>query len=236
MHAPCLQSIIAIRFAKIHTDTLPDVELLAETKFLFSEDKSAAVHCWEDYGLNLHVPEGSSANFRVRVVHSKTFVLPKETELVSPFYWVTSEGELTGSVGVEIQHCVHITDKKGLSSLQFAAYKVEKPEPPYVFKECDSHFSMTSNYGRSDIKFSNWVFALLRSIKGMVCLKQRFQARLYYEPYHEPALQYECIAHLVIVPDTNACQVSAMFCSDCCCAYVWCNCIAVCTRAIRKHD
>ena len=190
--------------------TLPaDVEVLAETMFLFKGDKSAVVHSWKGYGLKLHVPEGSTADFTARVVHSKSFELPEGTELVSPFYCVTSKGELTGTVGVEIQHCARNMDEKSLSAgLQFAACKVEKTEPPYVFKKILGDFSSSSSYGRSEVEFSGWLFALTKFRKKMLGIKQEFQARIYYEPL--TAVTYECRAHLVIVPDTDACQVSAI--------------------------
>ena len=187
-----------------NTDTLPDVEVLAETTFLFNGDKSAVVHSWEGYGLKLHVPAGSTASFTARVVHSKWFELPEGTQLVgNHFYWVTSEGELTGPVGVEI-HVAGITDEKALSALRFAAYKLEKPKPPYIFKEIQDHFSNTSSsYLRRDLEFSGWLCAIMYWLR---IWKQFFVAKLFCEP---SASTYECKAHIVIVPDTDECQVSA---------------------------
>ena len=195
-----------------NTDTLPDVEVLAETTFLFNGDKSAVVHSWEDYGLKLHVPEGSTASFTARVVHCKWFELPEGTELVgNHFYWVTSEGELTGPVGVEI-HVAGITDEKTLSTLGFAAYKLEKPKPPYIFKEIHDHFSNTSSsYLRRDLDFSVWFFAPIKAIMYYLGIwKQRFIAKLFCEQL--AGSTYECKAHIVIVPDTHECQVSATGC------------------------
>ena len=180
--------------------------MLAETTFLFRRDKSTVVHCWEGYGLKLHVPEGSTTDFTARVVHSKWFELPEGTELVSPFYWVTSKGELTEPVGVEIQHCARIMDDS--ASLQFAACKVEKPKPPYAFKKILGHFSSSSSYGRSEVEFSVWLFAITKFCKKTFGIEQEFQARIYYEPL--PADIYECRAHLVIIPNIDACQVSAI--------------------------
>ena len=54
---------------------------------------------WEEYGLKLHVSRMSTASFKVRVVNPRTFELPEGTELLSPFYWVTSEGD-TELVGI----------------------------------------------------------------------------------------------------------------------------------------
>ena len=182
------------------------MEVLAETKFLFNGDKSSVVHSWEEYGLKLHVPEGSTASFTARVVHSKLFELPEGTKLVSNyFYWVTSEGALTGPVGVET-HVAGITDQKGLSTLRFAAYKLEKPKPPYVFEICD--FSSTSSCLRGNLQFSDWFFTPIVYFLG--CWRQSFIAKVFCEPL--AGSTYECRAHIVIVPDTDECQVSATAC------------------------
>ena len=174
--------------------------------FLFNEDQSSLMFSWKEYGLKLHVSERSTASFKVRVVNPRTFELPEGTELFSPFYWVTSEGDTAGPVGVEIQHCAHVT-KKGLSGLGVAMHKVhENPEPPYCFEEVEGHLSSTSGYARMEVQFSDRILALVRRIKRALNLETRFQARLYY--YNEMSLATKCTAHLVIVPDVNACQVS----------------------------
>ena len=73
------------------------------------------MYSWEEYGFKLHVSRKSTASFKVRVVNLKTYELPEGTELLSPFYWVTSDGDTAGPVGVEIQHnCARITNR-GLS-------------------------------------------------------------------------------------------------------------------------
>ena len=132
-----------------------------------------------------------------------TFELPEGTELLSPFYWVTSEGDTAGPVGVEIQHCARITNR-GLSGLGVAVHKVhDKPEPPYLFEEVKGHLSSSSGYAKMKVEFSDRILALFRRLRRTLKLEMRFQARLYYEPL----LTTTCEAHLVIVPDTHPCQV-----------------------------
>ena len=174
---------------------------------MFNGDQSPLMFSWEEYGLKLHVSRMSTASFKVRVVNPRTFELPEGTELLSPFYWVTSEGDTAGPVGVEIQHCAHIT-KGGLSGLGVAMHKLhEKPEPPYIFEEVKGHISSTLDYARMEVEFSDRILALfIRRIWRALYLETRFQARLYY--YNEPSVTTKCTAHLVIVPDVNACQVS----------------------------
>lgn len=188
------------------TDTLPDVEVIAETRFLFNGDKSAVVHTWAGYGLKLHVPEGSTADFRARVVRSTKFVLPEETELVSPFYWVTSRGKLTGLVGVEIQHCARIVEED-LFGLKFAAHKLNKLQSPYVYEKLGGQFSSTSSYKRN-IEFSNWLFATV--CEKFLGIKPVFKASLYYLSRPSPKSKYDCVVHVVVVPDCVSYHVSTM--------------------------
>ena len=176
--------------------------VLAETNFQYSGDQS---HIWNGYGLKLHVKKGSTANFKARVVHSTKFLLPEETELVSPIFWVTSTGETSGPVTVEIQHCVDIKKDEGLSDLGVAIYKVEKSEQTYRFSKADGHFSCNSSFGKIEMEFSGWLFALIITIKRMLGLEPKFQAKLYYK--NTPPHLIECTAHLVIVPAVEACQV-----------------------------
>ena len=187
-----------------HTDSLPNVEILAKVNFLFNGDQTP-LFSWEEYGLKLHVSQRSTASFKVRVVNPRTFQLPEGTELLSPFYWVTSEGDTAGPVGVEIQHCAHIITKEELSGLGVAMHKVhEEPVPPYLFEVVKGHLNSTSGYARIKVEFSDRILALFRRIRRTLNLEMRFQARLYYKPY----LTTTCEAHLMIVPDGNACQVS----------------------------
>ena len=170
---------------------------------MFSRDQSPLMYSWEEYGIKLHVSRKSTASFKVRVVNPKTFELPEGTELLSPFYWVTSEGDTAGPVGVEIQHCARITNR-GLSGLGVAVHKVhDKPEPPYLFEEVKGHLSSSSGYAKMKVEFSDRILALFRRLRRTLKLEMRFQARLYYEPL----LTTTCEAHLVIVPDTHPCQV-----------------------------
>ena len=175
------------------------MEVLAETKFLFRGDKSAMVYTWEGYGLKLHVPAGSSASFRAQIVYSTKFELPEGTKSVSPFYWVTSKGELTGRVGVEIQHCAEGMDCSGL---RFAAYKVEKQKTTaHVFKEyASAQFSSVhvSSYGRIDVNFSSWMFQIRRMLNSDNA--PVFLAQLYY-------CKQQMETNIVILPNAVMSQV-----------------------------
>ena len=155
--------IMIVKISSSHTDSLPDVEILAKDSFLFNGDQSPLMFSWEEYGLQLHVSERSTASFKVRVVNPRTFEIPEGTELLSPFYWVTSEGDTAGPVGVEIQHCARITEE-GLSGLGVAMHEVyENRGSPYRFKEVAGHLSSNSGYARMEVQFSDRILALFKT-------------------------------------------------------------------------
>ena len=168
---------------------------------------------WEEYGFKLHAPRKSTANFKVRVVKLKKYELPEGTELLSPFYWVTSEGDTAGPVGVEIQHCCGRIAKERLSGMGFAMHKVfnEKSEPSRSFEEVRGQLSNSDGYAITKIDFSDRIVALFRRLKRSLHLERRYQAKLYY--YNEPSVRTTCVAHVVITPDVNACHVSEKFSS-----------------------
>ena len=188
------------------------MEVLAETKFLFRGDKSALVYNWEGYGLKLHVPAGSSASFKAETIYSTVFELPEGTEPVSPFYCVSSKGELTGPVGVEIQHFADGMDCSGLS---FAACKVEnKKIAKYVFKEYSAQFSNISSYGKMEVNFSSWIFYIKRKLNSNNA--PLFLAQLYYlNNVHQPSKMQ---ADIVIVPNVDQSEVSSKFVINMSCA------------------
>ena len=188
------------------SESLPDVEILANINFLFNSNQS--LFSWEEYGFKLHVPRKSTANFKVRVVKLKTYELPEGTELLSPFYWVTSEGDTAGPVGVEIQHCCGRIAKESLSGMGFAMHKVfnDKSGPSRSFEEVRGQLSNSDGYAVMKVDFSDRIVALFRRLKRSLHLETRYQAKLYY--YNEPSVMTTCVAHIVITPDVNACHVA----------------------------
>ena len=178
------------------------MQVLAETMFQYGGDH-AQTHEWKGYGLKLHVTKGSTASFKARIVHSTKFILPEETELVSPIYWVTSIGDTLGPVKVEIQHAIDIKKDAELSGLGSAVYRVQRSEDSYRFNMAEGHFSYESSFGQIELEFSDRFFALIRKARRMLGW-DKFHARLYY--YNTSIVEFT--AHLVIVPDVDACLVS----------------------------
>jgi len=196
--------------------SLSAVEVFAETRFEVSAERSPLTYQWEGHGLRLQLPEGATASFTIRAVWSSKFELPKGTELVSPVYWVSCEGEVGGPVGVELQHCARVREEGQWSGLSFAVFKVEKTEPPYQFELCEGQFNSRSSYGRLEVEFSSRLVAIIRWILGwgpeQPTSDPMFLAKLYYQQQQLSATT----AHFVVVPQVDITKVGVVS--------AWCNC------------
>ena len=222
-------SVLQQNVLNFSSESLPDVEILANINFWFNANQS--LFSWEEYGFKLHVPRKSTANFKVRVVELNMYELPEGTELLSPFYWVTSEGDTAGPVGIEIQHCCGRIAKERLSGMGFAMHKVfnEKSGPSRPFEEVRGQLSNSDGYAAMKVDFSDRILALFTRLKRSLHLERRYQAKLYY--YNEPSVMTTCVAHIVIAPDVNACQVSEKFNSYA--SFV--SCTEICPRGICRQ-
>ena len=193
----------------------------AKTTLEVSVERATQIYQWEGYGLSLHVPKGTKANFTLKAVSSKKFKLPEGTELVSAVYWVSCEGKVGGPVGIEMQHYARVRQEGMCSCLSFA---ISKPKLPYRFELCEGQFRSGSNYGRMEMSFSDLILTTVKRIevemplafvkkllhwgRDTVTADPKFQAMLYYE-----LLQQSTIVHFVIVPYLHTFQVSGRFVS-----------------------
>ena len=189
--------------------SLSAVEVFAETRFEVSAERSPLTYQWEGHGLRLQLPEETTASFSIRAVCSSRFELPEGTELVSPVYWVTCEGEVGGWVRVEVQHCARVRQEGQWSGLSFAVCKVEKAEPPYWFELHDGQFSSRSSYGRVEVKFSRSLVAIIRCIQRwgpqQPTADSMFLTKIYY---HQQ--QLTTTAHFVMMPQVDLSKVGVV--------------------------
>ena len=109
---------------------------------------------WEDYGLRIGVSEGSlpsteTAEVAVAALVGGQFVFPKNTVLVSAVYAVFVSRPLLKPMKLEMQHCIDVTEKPGLSShLKFAIAPTNTQSLPYHFSIVDGgEFNETKWYG-----------------------------------------------------------------------------------------
>ena len=153
---------------------------------------------WKEYGLKLHVPEGSlpagieEARVNIRVSLSGQFQLPEDSDLLSPVYWISAPCKFTKPVTLEIQHCA-LKDEAVLSDLSFVSAMCSQKDLPYRFKQLDGGvFTMHSFYGSIQLShFSG------KAIAGRKTTPRLYCARL----YHTIEQKYDWRFCLVITQD-----------------------------------
>ena len=139
-------------------ECLSDVQVAEKKLFLVQGDKPQLMN-WERFGLRIGVEEDSlSSSETVEVATAALvggeFKFPKNTVLVSAVYAVTVSKRLLKPLRLEIQHCVDLTGRAGLSKyLKFAIAPVSTPSLPYQFRIIEGgEFSCDSWYGSIERK------------------------------------------------------------------------------------
>ena len=134
-------------------ESLSDVQVAEKKLFLVQGDKPQLMN-WEKLGLRIGVEEDSlSSSETVEIATAALvggeFKFPENTVLVSAVYAVTVSKHLLKPLRLEIQHCVDLTGRPGLSKyLKFAIAPVSTPSLPYQFRIIEGgEFSSDSRYG-----------------------------------------------------------------------------------------
>ena len=109
---------------------------------------------WEGYGLKLHVPAHSlpggmeECKIKIRASLSGQFQLPKDSDLLSPVFWILAPCKFTKPVTLEIQHCALREDETVLSHLSFVSALCSQRDLPYRFMQLfGGIFTTDSAYG-----------------------------------------------------------------------------------------
>ena len=134
-------------------DCLSDVQVAERKLFLIQGDKPQLMN-WEQYGLRIGVEKESllsseTVEAAVVALVGGQFQFPPNTVLVSAVYAVSLSKPLLKRLILEIQHCVDLTGRPGLSRhLKFAIAPVSTPSLPYQFSIVKGgEFSSNSWYG-----------------------------------------------------------------------------------------
>ena len=128
---------------------LSDVQTAGKDLFSVQAHGSSLIK-WDKFGLRIGVNENAlplelrigvneneSPRFEVAVMAlvGGQFKFPKNTVLVSAVYAVSVSKRLLNPLRLEIQHCVDLTGRPGLSKyLKFAIAPVSTPSLPYQFR------------------------------------------------------------------------------------------------------
>ena len=134
-------------------DCLSDVQVAEKKLFLVQGDKPQLMN-WEQFGIRIGIEEDSLLSSEMVEVATAALVggefkFPKNTVLVSAVYAVSVSKPLLKPLRLEMQHCVDLRGRPGLSQyLKFAIAPVSTPSLPYQFSLVEGgEFSPDSRYG-----------------------------------------------------------------------------------------
>ena len=108
---------------------------------------------WNECGFRLYVPESAlypskTCTIAVKALIAGRFVLPKNTELVSGLYAISSSRRFQAKVKIEIQHCVLLKNKAESKHLRFIKAHQTQPGALYHFSlQQGGEFPINSHYG-----------------------------------------------------------------------------------------
>ena len=157
---------------------------------------------WNEYGLKLHVSEGSlpvgveKCQINIRASLSGQFQLPEDSVLLSPVFWISAPYKFTKPVTLEIQHCALREEETVLSDLSFVSAMCSQKDLPYRFKQLDRGvFTIHSSYGSIQLDH----FAGI-GIAGSNKIPRSYCAHL----YHTMKQIYDWRYYLAITRDLKA--------------------------------
>ena len=134
-------------------DCLSDVQV-AEKKLFLVQGRKPQLMNWEQFGLRIGIEEDSLLSSETVEVATAALVgghfkFPKNTVLVSAIYAVSVSEPLLKPLRLEMQHCVDLRRRPGLSQyLKYAIAPVSIPSLPYQFSLVEGgEFSPDSRYG-----------------------------------------------------------------------------------------
>ena len=134
-------------------DCLSDVQV-AEKKLFLVQGRKPQLMNWEQFGLRIGIEEDSLLSSETVEVATAALVggqfkFPKNTVLVSAVYAISISEPLLKPLRLEMQHCVDLRGRPGLSQyLKFAIAPVSTPSLPYQFSLVEGgKFTSNSWYG-----------------------------------------------------------------------------------------
>ena len=136
-----------------------------------------------NHGFKLHFPENvlppgvDECRVHVKASLSGQFDFPRDAELVSGLYWLSSRHVFTQPVTVDIQHCA----QEGLqqqSRLTYIVASCSQEELPYQFKTLEGGvFSPNSRYGSINLTHFSGL-AVASQPRPRLSLMQRFSRKV----------------------------------------------------------
>ena len=135
---------------------LRGVETYEETVLEIMGDKPQKLE-WSGYGFYIEVPEGAlppdvTASVAVKVILAGQFELPKNSQLISAIYWISSSEVFLKKVAVNIQHCAIVASEEQCSEFKFVVARCSQEVLPYKFREKAGLFNINTQYATIKVK------------------------------------------------------------------------------------
>ena len=112
---------------------------------------------WSGYGFYIEVPEGAlppnvTASVAVKVILAGQFDLPKDSQLISAIYWISSSEVFLKELAVNIQHCAVIASEEQCSEFKFVVARCSQEVLPYKFREKAGLFNVNTHHATIKVK------------------------------------------------------------------------------------
>ena len=160
-------------------DSIRGVEVIGETDFVVSTKGSFFE--WVGYGLRLSIPEDSlptgmeQCRINIKASLSGSFLLPEDSDLLSPVFWISALCKFRKPVTLEIQHCAS-RDEASFADLNFVSTKCSQKDLPYIFKQLDGgRFPADSSYGNIQLTHFSGI-----GVTGRKRTPRSYCAQIYY--------------------------------------------------------
>ena len=188
--SPCISSV----YLPLDLGYLHGVDVIDHITFTYTG--KAQSFEWLNHGLKIHFPENAlppgvdECRVHIKASLSGQFDFPRDAELVSGLYWLSSRHVFTRPVTIEIQHCTQ-EDAQLQSNLTYIVASCSQEDLPYQFKTLEGGvFSPSSRYGSINLThFSGLGISSERSHQSLIrklsrkmhhTRVKRYCAQLYY--------------------------------------------------------
>ena len=171
--------ILLVNFYRLLLDSIHGVEVIGERDFVISTKGSFFE--WVGYGLRLGISKDSlptgmeQCRINIKASLSGPFLLPEDSDLLSPVFWISALCKFKKPVTLEIQHCAS-RDEASFADLNFVSTKCSQKTLPYIFRQLDEgRFPADSSYGSIQLThFSGF------GVTGRKRTPRSYCAQIYY--------------------------------------------------------
>ena len=160
-------------------DSIHGVEVIGETDLVISTKE--CFFEWDGHGLRLGISEDSlptdmdECRINIKASLSGPFLLPEDSDLLSPVFWISALCKFKKPVTLELQHCAS-REEASFADLNFISTKCSQKTLPYTFKQLDGgRFSTDSSYGSIQLSHFSGI-----TVTGRKRTPRSYCAQIYY--------------------------------------------------------